>query len=137
MENSQMKSSIGNAAGYMSLRGVTVGARPDVSPQRGKPPALQTPSSKHHPQSLPSPSMPCPKCKGTGRAELSEALHATLSFVRQSGTCSAAQLSQAMNSVGKYQFHPTAYNNRLEELRRAGLVVRERFGKTWLYRIAD
>ena len=69
--------------------------------------------------------------------ELSETLLATLAFVRESGACSAGQVSAAMNTTSNYQFHPTAFNNRLEELRQAGLLVRERFGKTWLYKIAD
>jgi predicted transcriptional regulator len=30
-------------------------------------------------------------------------------------------------------FHPTAFNNRLQELMRLGLVRRERQGRNWFY----
>ena len=108
----------------MKVSGVKEKKKPATQPPEGG-----TPNTR---------SMPCPKCAGTGRVDLTEALRAVLDFVRESGGCSAAQVHAALNPArSPYRFHPTAFNNRLEELRAAGLVERERFGKSWLYRIAD
>lgn len=65
----------------------------------------------------------CPKCKGTGEIPLSDVLQATLGAVSIHGPITAPELYQYddWNGVGI-----SALNNRLEDLRKLGILDRKR-----------
>lgn len=79
------------------------------------------------------PIMPCPKCDGAGEIPLSFELWQVLRLVRKRRGITAPDVAEALDPRG--EFHPSAFNNRLEILRNMGLVKRRRSGKTWFYSI--
>lgn len=87
------------------------------------------------------PTMPCPACDGDGFVPLPPHLWRTLIALRREGPMTVAEVRERIPErppVGH-----TAINNRLEALRRTGLVTRRRLergsgwgrisGKTWVY----
>lgn len=70
----------------------------------------------------------CPKCRGIGEIALPKKLEATLSAVRD-GAHTTEALTESLPKVKR-----TAQNNRLEALRKLGLLEREKDGKAWIYR---
>lgn len=80
----------------------------------------------------PIPKVPCWHCNGSGRVLLSDELLETLEALKTRKTASARDLFLTL----KLNCHPTAMNNRLEDLRGLGFLTRKRDGKRWLYRIS-
>lgn len=74
----------------------------------------------------------CSKCGGKGRVEISDDLVGVLRFVRRHPGCTVADVHRALDSGDLFQ--PTAFNNRLEGLRKLNLVTRVRAGRNWMYR---
>ncbi len=81
---------------------------------------------------------PCKVCGGTGRVDLPPSYEETLELLRI-----GPKTSRQLFALDPKRFaNQTAINNRLEELRRLGLVRREWFSDPgrgnhgWLYRIA-
>jgi len=76
----------------------------------------------------PRPKIKCRKCNGKGRVELDPILFGTLHVLTEFKSATAQhffdELKEANISI-------TAYNKRLERLRKAGLVKRQRDKKTW------
>lgn len=70
----------------------------------------------------------CPKCAGTGRAELDEALEETMCQILVHGPSTASDLSPITPGISA-----TGINQRLERLRAFGLLRRQREGKCWRY----
>ena len=76
--------------------------------------------------------MKCPKCKRDGADPgrvLPGELRRTLRFVKLNPATSAPYLAREFTGEAGY----TAVNNRLERLRKLGLVLRERDGRAWRY----
>ncbi len=76
--------------------------------------------------------MKCPKCKRDGASEdrvLPGELWRTLRMVNRYPGRSASILADVFGNEVGY----TAVNNRLERLRKLGLVRRERDGRAWMY----
>lgn len=69
----------------------------------------------------------CRKCRGTGKVRQPH-LETLLERLRKRGGGIAADF--ATNGLGI-----TAYNNRLEQLRRLGLVTRKKEGRFWRYEV--
>lgn len=80
-----------------------------------------------------TPRIPCHHCAGSGEVELSPHLLAVLIQVRKSGEATASDLHASLATP----ILVTAFNNRLEQLRKLGFLVRDRRdGKTWVYQPA-
>ena len=75
------------------------------------------------------PKICCPKCDGSGEIALFPELAEVYNCLRKAGAQSAPQLLKRI----KAKVHPTAMNQRLERLRRLGLVERTRMGREWQY----
>lgn len=75
------------------------------------------------------PTVTCPKCNGSGKVDLDGVLAATLEIVRLSKGADVFQVHSAVPD----KVSVTAINNRLEDLRRLGLVFRNRVGRRWIY----
>lgn len=73
--------------------------------------------------------MACPKCGGNGTVPMTSALLEMLSLVKRMPGKTAPEYINSVHS----QLVTTSFNNRLEELRRLGLVRRERDGKSFRY----
>lgn len=71
--------------------------------------------------------MTCPKC-GEGSVPLPESLQETLNEVRRTPGFTAQEMLDRFPGIGV-----TAINNRLEDLRRIGLVRRQRDSHSWRY----
>lgn len=78
----------------------------------------------------PRPTIECPKCDGTGTIKLSGALLVTMSDLQRSSPSSAPDL---WRKSSERNITSTAFNNRLERLRKLGLVRRRQNGKAWIY----
>ncbi|MFA6240399.1 MAG: hypothetical protein WC655_05700 [Candidatus Hydrogenedentales bacterium] len=76
------------------------------------------------------PEVSCAACGGTGKVLLSGVLLEVFLDVQQHGQVCAQDVWGRMQ---KPNFEVTAVNNRLENLRRIGLVIRERIGRNYLY----
>lgn len=74
----------------------------------------------------------CPKCRGTGRADLTYELQNTLDVVRMLKTATSEKIAERLKWPGS----PTAINNRLDNLLKLGLVTRVRTGKWFAYSVA-
>lgn len=70
----------------------------------------------------------CPRCRGSARIPIASHLEDTLALVPNSGSVSASDLYERDPSIGI-----TGYNNRLEELRAAGLLKRVWKHRGWRY----
>lgn len=70
----------------------------------------------------------CKMCRGTGRMALDESLAETLKAIPRRGFVTSHSLQR-----NNPDLTPNAFNNRLERLRRFGLVRRERHGKFFHY----
>jgi len=79
-----------------------------------------------------TPTETCPRCGGEGRIEISDDLVGALGFVRKHPGSTVAEVQAALDPAGN--FHTTAFNNRLEGLRKLNLVTRVRAGRNWQYR---
>lgn len=80
-----------------------------------------------------APTFPCPKCAGVGKLALNKFLLETLQTVKKLRGATAKEIHFALNAGEN--IHTTAINNRLEDLRALGLVIRNRSedGKSWVY----
>jgi hypothetical protein len=76
------------------------------------------------------PEVVCPKCRGAGSIDLAEPLLRVLRFVRQHRQATAQDVFEML---GREVTHPTAANNRLEDLRKLQLLDRRRRGRNWVY----
>lgn len=79
------------------------------------------------------PKIECQKCAGTGKILLDGTLFDTLLVVRRMGDITAPMLQKQMDKAGLLS--PTAFNNRLEDLRKLGLLNRWREGRELHYSI--
>lgn len=70
----------------------------------------------------------CPKCGGTGTVQMGDGYAGVLDALRKCGPKTVRELAFIFPRV-----RATAMNNRLEYLRAAGLVKREREGIAWIY----
>lgn len=75
------------------------------------------------------PNIECPKCGGCGIVPMGDEAFAVLKTLSNLRGVTATQVS---NRIG-WKFHPTAINNRLEELRRLNFARREKRGRSWVY----
>lgn len=75
------------------------------------------------------PTIPCPKCGGAGRVYLSAELWATLVVLQRHRKATAARVHQDLGVMVSVP----AVNNRLEDLRKLGLVRRRRNGVSVVY----
>lgn len=75
----------------------------------------------------------CPKCGGSGQVPLTEELSSVLKLVRRKREMTAVEAAATLDPNG--DFHSTAFNNRLEQLRSAGFVTRRRVHKAWVYSV--
>lgn len=73
--------------------------------------------------------MPCRKCEGTGELEWAGWMNAVLDELHRCENSSA----DAVHLACVCRTGQTAMNNRLEHLRKLGLVTRARLGRGWLY----
>lgn len=71
--------------------------------------------------------MICPKCQGSGEVILQDGLLETLAKFGPRSRHTAADLHDPNEST------PNAINNRLEKLRKIGLLQRKRKGRRWVY----
>lgn len=78
-----------------------------------------------------APLVKCSSCKGKGRTRLSRVLNETLQVLRDSDKPMKA--SEVLEILGAADVHPTAINNRLEDLRDFGLVSRKKEGNAFYY----
>ena len=74
--------------------------------------------------------IPCPRCEGTGKAELSDKLAITLVAVRTLKEATAASVS---TEIGSQDIGVTAFNRRLEMLVCLGILKREQRGREVVY----
>lgn len=73
----------------------------------------------------------CPKCCGTGLAEIDESLLETLTRIKMRKSKSAVAEELRWNTDG---VTINAVSNRLKKLLQLGLVTRKRKGKYWIYK---
>jgi hypothetical protein len=71
--------------------------------------------------------IPCRKCHGEGVIPMPQHLFETLTEVR--GETTTEDLAEKNSSITR-----NGFNNRLEALRKLGLLTRTRCGKEWIYR---
>lgn len=76
-----------------------------------------------------SPTIRCKACNGTGNAPLGDELKTTLALFGRHSFFTAKQVHD--DTIEKLSL--PAINNRLETLRRAGLLGREKQGRAWRY----
>jgi len=76
------------------------------------------------------PIIECHRCHGKGQVEMSDELFETLKAVGKEST-----VDNVLTKL-KWRGHPTAINNRLEELRALGFLSRVRIGRQWQYSTA-
>lgn len=76
--------------------------------------------------------MPCGRCLGLGKVPIPDGLIDALTELRGGPRTVADVWARISPTTAR-----TAVNNRLEDLRRLGLVTRRRVGKVWVYRIAE
>ena len=76
------------------------------------------------------PLVTCHHCKGAGKLPLSDDMLLTLDAVKYLQEADVIEVKTAVLWEG----HTTAINNRLEDLRKLGLLTRKRDGRRWLYR---
>lgn len=76
------------------------------------------------------PLVECHHCKGCGKLPLSVDMLLTLDAVKFLTPATAGEVATAVLWSG----HVSAINNRLEDLRRSGLLSRQRDGRRWMYR---
>lgn len=70
----------------------------------------------------------CPHCKGVGKVNLPRRLRETLNYV-EAGYSTATEIqTEFLRDIGI-----TAVNNRLEDLRKLGIIKRHKQGKQWIY----
>lgn len=75
------------------------------------------------------PSVKCPTCGGSGRTTLSDTMLKTFRVVKQLRKASAPDVLGKMPD----EVSVSAINNRLEDLRKLGLIKRKRVGKLYEY----
>lgn len=75
----------------------------------------------------------CAACNGTGKQRLPEALERTIRLFKPKKRITA---SEAHELLAEHQITVAAVNNRLEDLRKLGLLNRKRDGKSYLYFLA-
>lgn len=73
----------------------------------------------------------CRRCNGNGHIALPIELLQVFNITSESRGVSAPVCSKKLDPQSR--FHVTAFNNRLQDLMDAGLLRRERHGKTWMY----
>lgn len=78
--------------------------------------------------------IPCSRCAGCGFVEIPEVYGQAVNFLREYGPSTAADMHAAIGKRQKVGL--TAINNRLEWLRKARLISRQRRdGKTFEYSV--
>jgi DNA-binding transcriptional ArsR family regulator len=77
------------------------------------------------------PVIDCGKCGGKGKTPLDDTRWKTLQLLARLKRASAPELYE--QSGEKDHIGPSALNQRLEDLRKLGLVDREREGSSWTY----
>ncbi len=75
------------------------------------------------------PTITCPKCRGLGDVYLGGELWSVLQLFLHSRRLSSVDVM----AILKLDAHPTAINNRLEDLRGLGFLERVRSGRRWMY----
>jgi len=75
------------------------------------------------------PKVTCPECGGYGEVDMPEPYWQVLGILRAGGGRTAGELAEKIGNG----IRVTAVNNRLEWLRAAGFVRREREGRNWRY----
>lgn len=81
------------------------------------------------------PLVPCSRCEGCGKVELPYELWQTLQLVARNRSVTAIEVHRLLRMGGS---STTAANNRLEDLRRLGLLERFRgAGRCWHYQLAS
>jgi hypothetical protein len=78
------------------------------------------------------PKVPCPKC-GIGWTFMGDELFDTLTTVGKLREATPHQVKAKLDPTDS--FHATAFNNRLEDLRKLGFVAREKRGRNWVYSV--
>lgn len=76
--------------------------------------------------------MTCPRCGGSGEIELPLDLLEIFSKISKSGKATARALHADLTGITC-----SAVNNKLERLRKAGFVTRQRDGRAWYYKIDE
>ena len=81
------------------------------------------------------PIIKCPRCDGSGRVVLNGLLATTLALVsfQSEGVTVNEAWRRNLTAWPSSNIKITAINNRLEELRRLGLVDRKKEGRAWRY----
>lgn len=82
-----------------------------------------------------APTRKCAHCDGTGEIALSNELTEALGAVRALKRATALTVRDKLDPWHK--LHPTAFNNRLNDLVRVGLLKRMKNGKTGIYEVAS
>ena len=77
-----------------------------------------------------SPLAECPKCKGSGKIPIGSGLLDTLNILKAKGPKSAPDIHMILDDDF---ITITAINQRLEDLRKLGLVCRVRQGRAFIY----
>lgn len=77
------------------------------------------------------PLVTCGHCNGAGKVHLRADMQLTLDAVEYHGEAEVREVATALLWHG----NQTAINNRLEALRRDGLLDRRRRGRYWVYRL--
>ena len=80
-----------------------------------------------------SPLAKCPKCNGTGQFPIGSGLLDTLNILKAKGPRTATHVHAILDDRF---ITVTAINQRLEDLRKLGLVLRTRKGRQFVYYIA-
>jgi hypothetical protein len=79
------------------------------------------------------PNVSCAGCDGHGYVPIADQVFDTLLMLLRMGPSTAGQLRGPLAKMLGDEVGPTAINNRLEYLRREGLVERVRRGREWVY----
>lgn len=72
----------------------------------------------------------CAACNGTGKQRLPEVLERTIRIFKPKKRLTA---HEAHELLAEYHLTVAAINNRLEDLRKLGLLARKREGKSFFY----
>jgi hypothetical protein len=82
------------------------------------------------PRCMKRPSIPCRKCNGTGQIELTGPLAEAFALFRGRQQKDAEAVKA---ELGLSEITVSAINNRLEDLRRLGLLDRKKKGRVFMY----
>lgn len=77
------------------------------------------------------PKIKCDKCDGSGKVPMSWELNEVLSLATNTDGITAISAKEKLDKDNN--FHPSAFNNRLNHLVDLNLMRRERQGRNWVY----